>query len=158
MQCLHYKLAWIDNGKLLIINCQLSIVNLLSSPKAKILLLLCVCGWTPIFNFLYMGTNYTNYQFIYYHNVNVMFHGSLLATVRRTSFLVQRYLGCDRVNRKGTTKLIDYQRGETCLLATNEQCWRRTKAKYLSKKTCLTRQRQKYMKCLRNFYIINGSQ
>ena len=68
-------------------------------------------------------------------------------SISRTSFLVQQCLGCDRVNRNGARKLIDCQRGETCLLATNELCWRQTKAKYLNKKTYLTRQRQRYLKC-----------
>ena len=105
-----------------------------------------------------MDTNHTNYQFVDYSNVNVTFTGTLLSTVSRTHFLAQRYHGCCRVNRNGTEKLIDCQRGEACLLATREQCWRRTKAKYLNKKIYLTLQRQRYLKCLKNFYIINGSE
>ena len=68
-----------------------------------------------------MDTNYINYQFIDYPNVNVRSNGTLLGTVSRTNFLAQRYHGCDRVNRKETRKLTDYQREETCLLATNER-------------------------------------
>ena len=85
-----------------------------------------------------METSYTNYQFIGYPNVNVRFNGTLLATVSRTNFLIQWHHGCNRVNRNGTRKITDYQRGETCLLATNKQCWRQTKTKYLNKKTYLT--------------------
>ena len=60
---------------------------------------MCAGGWTPFFLILlYMDTNYTNYQFIGYPNENVIFNGTLLATVRRTNFLVQQYHGCDRVN------------------------------------------------------------
>ena len=69
-----------------------------------------------------MDTNYTNHQFIDYPNVNVRFNGTLHATASRTNFLVQQYHGYDRVSRNGTRKLIDYQRGETGLLATNKQC------------------------------------
>ena len=105
-----------------------------------------------------MDTNYTNSKFIDYPNVNVIINGTLLAMVSRINFLVQTYHGCDRVNTNGTRKLIDYQGGESCLLATNEECWRRTKAKYLIKKTHLTHQRQRYLKCSKNFYFINGSQ
>ena len=81
-----------------------------------------------------MDANCTNYQFTDYLNVNVKFIGTLPATVSRTKFLVQRYHGCDRVNRNRTRILIDYQKGQTCLLATNEQCWGQTKTKYLNKK------------------------
>ena len=74
-----------------------------------------------------MDTNYTNYQFIDYPKVNVRFNGTLLATVSRTNFLVRRYRSCDRISRNGTKNLNDYQRGETCLLATNKQCCRQKK-------------------------------
>ena len=145
-----------------IVNYQLSIVNLqlivISKGRTIIIVTVCFRVDTYFLIFLYMDTNYTNFKFIDYPNVNVIINGTLLAMVSRINFLVQTYHGCDRVNTNGTRKLIDYQGGESCLLATNEECWRRTKAKYLIKKTYLTHQRQRYLKCSKNFYFINGSQ
>ena len=119
-----------ENGQLSIVNHQFTIIS-----KGKTIIIVTVYLQVELFLFfLYMDTNYTNYQFIDYPNMNVIFNGTILATISRTNVLVQRYHGCDRVNRNVIRKLIDYQRGETCLLATSEQCWRQTKAKYLNEK------------------------
>lgn len=34
------------------------------------------------------------------------------------------YHGCDKRNRNGINKFIDYERGEICLIPTSKQCWK----------------------------------
>ena len=46
-------------------------------------------------------------------------------------------------NRNGTRKLIDYERGWNCILATDKYCWRQTKQKYLVKKKSLYTKKEK---------------
>ena len=40
------------------------------------------------------------------------------------------YHGCDRVNRNGTRKLIEYRNGMQCICPTNKPYWKITKDKY----------------------------
>ena len=50
------------------------------------------------------------------------------------------YHGCHHANRNGTRKLIDYGRGEQCLLPTNKWCWKKdVKDKYTIRKAYFTR-------------------
>ena len=58
-----------------------------------------------------------------------------------TQFSIKAYHGCWRVNKNDTCKLIYYKRGGRCLFPTNNQCWRRKKAKYLLHRPYLTRRR-----------------
>ena len=44
------------------------------------------------------------------------------------------YHGYGFRNRNGTGKLIDYERGQNYIPATEEYCWRQAKQKYLVKK------------------------
>ena len=41
----------------------------------------------------------------------------------------KQYHGCRRINRNDTRQLIDWERGEQCLVPTNTRCWRPTKEK-----------------------------
>ena len=40
------------------------------------------------------------------------------------------YHGCNRVNRNGTRKLIEYRNGVQCICPTNKPYWKITKDKY----------------------------
>ena len=52
------------------------------------------------------------------------------------------YHGCGFQSRNGARKLIDYKRGQNCILVTDEYCWKQTKQKYLVKKNHYTRKRR----------------
>ena len=121
----------IESGQLSIVNRQFIIISkgqILSSVNRQIIIIskgkifiFCYCvfaggHWISIF--LQNDANYTNYQSIDYPNVNERFNGTLRFNVT-LNFLVKWYHGCDCVNRNRAKKLTDYQRGETCLLATN---------------------------------------
>ena len=56
------------------------------------------------------------------------------------------YQGCRRLIKNGTLKVIDWRRGERCLLQTNTRCGRPTKETYLHKKSYQTRQRERLVK------------
>ena len=43
------------------------------------------------------------------------------------------YHGCNRVNKNGTRKEIQYQMGEQCVVPTEKRYWRKRKAKYQKK-------------------------
>ena len=43
------------------------------------------------------------------------------------------YHGCNRVNKNGTRKEIQYQMGEQCVVPTEKRYWRKRKAKYKKK-------------------------
>ena len=50
------------------------------------------------------------------------------------------YHGCHYANRNGTRKLIDYGRGEQCVLPTNKRFWKiDVKDKYMIRKAYFTR-------------------
>ena len=40
------------------------------------------------------------------------------------------YHGCNKKNRNGTRKLIEYNQGHQCIVPTNKLYWRKTKDKY----------------------------
>ena len=40
------------------------------------------------------------------------------------------YHGCNKKNRNGTSKLIEYNQGHQCIVPTNKLYWRKTKDKY----------------------------
>ena len=61
------------------------------------------------------------------------------------------YHHCTFQNRNRTRKLIDYKRGQTCVLATDEYCWKQVKQKYLVKKNHYTQKRRKE---LSNFFYL----
>ena len=43
------------------------------------------------------------------------------------------YHGCNRLNRNGTRKEIEYNLGDQCVIATNKRYWKETKNKYKRK-------------------------
>ena len=49
------------------------------------------------------------------------------------------YHGCDKVNRNGTRKFIDYKKGGQCLVPTSKPYWSKTKDKYKVKKVYFTK-------------------
>ena len=57
--------------------------------------------------------------------------------------MYEKYHGCGLRNRNNTQKQICYRRGESCISGTNEQCWRKNKSKYLTKKVYFTSQYSK---------------
>ena len=61
------------------------------------------------------------------------------------------YHGFGFRNRNGTRKLIDYERGQNYIPATEEYCWRQAKQKYLVKKNHYTQKRRKEL--LNFFYL-----
>ena len=61
------------------------------------------------------------------------------------------YHGYSFWNRNGTRKLIDNKRGQNCVLATDEYCWRNTKEKYSVKKNHYTWKRRREL--LNFFYL-----
>ena len=54
------------------------------------------------------------------------------------------YHGCDKVNRNGTRKLIDYKKGGQCLVPTSKPYWSKTKDKYKVKKVYFTKYQTRY--------------
>ena len=62
------------------------------------------------------------------------------------------YHGCRRLNKNGTRKLIDWKRGERCLILTNTRCWRPTKEKYLCKKIYQARHRERLNKEIKDMF------
>ena len=55
----------------------------------------------------------------------------------------EKYHCCDLRNRNGTCQQICYKIGESYISGTNEQCWRTTRSKYLTKKVYFTHQYSK---------------
>ena len=62
------------------------------------------------------------------------------------------YHGCRRLNKSDTRKLIDWRRGERCLIPTNTRCWRPTKENYLLKKSYQARQRKRVSKEIKDMF------
>ena len=55
------------------------------------------------------------------------------------------YHGCSFRNRNGTRKLIDYKRGQNCVLATDECCWKiKKKNIWLKKVTIHEKEEENY--------------
>ena len=59
--------------------------------------------------------------------------------------MYERYHSCNKRNRNGTRKEIDYKltttkRGKDNKCGTNESCWKETKSKYLTNRIYYTRQ------------------
>ena len=59
--------------------------------------------------------------------------------------MYERYHSCNKRNRNGTLKEIDYKltttkRGKDNKSGTNERCWKETKSKYLKNRIYYTRQ------------------
>ena len=67
----------------------------------------------------------------------------------------KRYHGCRRINRNGTGQLINWERGEQCLVPTNTRCWRPTKEKYLCKKIYQTRRRERLNNKIKDMFKKN---
>ena len=61
-----------------------------------------------------------------YPDLNDFFHYYRQGNV----FDLPLYHGCNKKNRNGTSKLIEYNQGHQCIVPTNKLYWRKTKDKY----------------------------
>ena len=70
----------------------------------------------------------------YYNQVKDYLHPHLYDFIHyygeRNIFDLPLYHGCNKKNRNGTRKLIEYNQGHQCIVPTNKLYWRKTKDKY----------------------------
>ena len=70
----------------------------------------------------------------YYNQVKDYLHPHLHDFIHyyrdRNIFDLPPYHGCNKKNRNGTRKLIEYNQGHQCIVPTNKLYWRKTKDKY----------------------------
>ena len=69
-----------------------------------------------------------------------------------SNFNSKPYHSCRRLNRNSTQKLIEWKRGERCLIPTNTRCWRPTKEKYLHKQIYQTKHRERLYKEIKDMF------
>ena len=79
----------------------------------------------------------------YYEQIKVYLHPHVKKFINdfRNGNVIQLlpYHGCNRLNRNGTRKYIDYGRGCQCVLPTHKRYWKKTKDKYKERGVYWTR-------------------